>query len=86
MTRRVSGAWGWLGLAGFVFAYDTIVLAHGQETLTSAFGRAMQHPVRRWPVVALWGVTTLHLFGVLPRSADPFHLYAKVLHQVRYRS
>lgn len=64
---RRTGTWGWIGLTAYVALWD----AYAPETLSSAFGRAILHPRARWPVVALWGVTTAHLFGALPASLDP---------------
>lgn len=65
--RRSTGTIGWFGLTAYVIAWD--MFAH--ETLSGAFGRAVLHPRARWPVILAWGVTTAHLFGVLPSRYDP---------------
>jgi hypothetical protein len=73
----------WAGLVAYVVAYDTYALAAGTETLSGAFGRALAHPKARWPVLAAWGITTLHLTGRLPPRIDPFAGYGNLLAQVR---
>lgn len=74
-----KGNVGWAGLVAFVLGYDTWAIVAGRESMTAAFGRAIQHPFHRWPVSVAWAITTLHLFGRLPRWLDPFHAYARVL-------
>lgn len=73
----------WAGLVVYVVAYDTYALAVGTETLSGAFGRALAHPKARWPVLAAWGITTLHLTGRLPPRIDPFAGYGLLFAQVR---
>lgn len=64
---RRAGTWGWIGLTAYVTLWDSFA----NETLSGAFKRAVLHPRARWPVIAAWGVTTAHLFKVLPPRADP---------------
>lgn len=78
VPRPSNADWGWLLLAGYVAAYDTWALKTGRETLSSAFGRSLRHPIRRWPTLMTWGVITLHLFGRLPTWLDPLHHYGRM--------
>lgn len=71
--------WAWVGLAAYVLFYDTWALANKRETMSGAFGRAVAHPSRRWPVTVLWLTTTLHLYDRLPEKLDPFVRYAYLL-------
>ena len=72
MSRWKSATVGWWLLAVYVLAWDWGV-AHkkGGETLTAGFGRGRRSRARH-AVVGLWVVTTLHLFGLLPRPLDPY--------------
>lgn len=73
MSRWKSGTVGWVALCAYVVGWDYVVALRGHgETLSSAFGRATQHPLYRWPVTVAWLVTTLHIFGFLTPSHDPF--------------
>lgn len=75
-----AGTVGWVGLTAYVAVWD----AYAPETLSGAFGRAVLHPKARWPVVALWGLTTAHLFGVLPRRYDPIARVGYALRNARF--
>lgn len=60
-TRLVPaspGAYGWLGLAAYVALWDWLA----SETLTRAWWNAVEHPRRRWLIIAVWGWVTAHLF------------------------
>ena len=73
-TERRTLAWGtrlWIGLAAYVVAVDLHAAATGRETLSSAWWRAVQHPRRRWPVVAVWTYLSLHLHHAIPARLDP---------------
>lgn len=77
MISWKSATVGWWLLVGYVLAWDWGVahMMHG-ETLTDGFGRARQgHAGRAFS--ALWLVTSLHLFGLLPRAVDPFSWLAR---------
>lgn len=65
---KVSGTAGWVGLAIYVATWDYLM----DDALSSAFKRSVKHPLRRWPVFLLWGLTTMHLFDALPKGVDPF--------------
>lgn len=51
MTKGKGGGFGWLGLAIYVAAYDYWTIRTNRETLSSAFGRSMRHPVARWVTI-----------------------------------
>lgn len=78
MTSRLTSATtGWWLLVGYVIAWDWLVAGKFKgETLTSGFHRARQGRLRRG-LAALWAVTTLHLFGLLPPRLDPFSWLAR---------
>lgn len=63
-----SSAVGWLGLVVYVAAWDYAVAGSSGASLTYGF----QHAPHRDLLVLAWGITTLHLFGLLPRNVDPF--------------
>jgi hypothetical protein len=66
-----SGSAGWAAIAAVVILWDGLM----PESLTAAFAKARdQHPAADAAVVATWTLLTLHLFGALPRQADPFML------------
>ena len=65
------GTKAWIGLTGYVAAYDLWAAVTGNETLSSAFYRAFRHPVRKFPVLAMWAYMTAHLFHLLPDRWDP---------------
>ncbi len=51
----------WLWLAAAVIAIDAVQIARGAPTLSAAHQRAVKHPLRRWPVLAVWLVLGSHL-------------------------
>jgi len=69
MQRPVlrGGTLGWLLLAWFVTAWDVFA----EETLSTAFWRAVRNPRKRWLVIVLWAYVTAHLFHLLPQRFDP---------------
>lgn len=56
---------GWSAIAAWVAVYDPWAIRNGHRTLSEAFGDALRHPIKKWPVLAIWGYLTLHLFGIL---------------------
>jgi hypothetical protein len=62
-----KGSWGWLGLAGYVVAFDVL----SQETLSAAFTTAVTCPRRRPWVVASTAYLVLHLYHGIPDRYDP---------------
>lgn len=63
--------WAWIALAGYVAVVDSLLLRKHKKyglpycSMSEAFGDALRHPVRRWPVTTVWTILTLHLFGCL---------------------
>jgi len=56
---------GWIGLTSYVVIYDTLAIHYDWPTLSNIFGDALDHPIKRWPVLVVWGALTLHLFAAL---------------------
>ncbi len=73
------GTKAWIGLTGYVAAYDLWAAASGNETLSSAFYRAFRHPVRKFPLIALWIYLTAHLFHLMPDRFDPLRRLGSVI-------
>lgn len=74
--RTVAGASAWAGLTAYVVAADAALIVTNNATLSETFETSVMHPVRRYPVIVLWAVVTVHL--LLPRhlkikKADPIH-------------
>jgi hypothetical protein len=63
MTKRHPGIDGWLVVAAVVLAAEAL----DEKTMSAAF-KSLPWKVK----LTVWTITTLHLFGVLPRRADPF--------------
>ena len=61
MTK--GGGWGWLGLAAYVAIYDYWTIKTNRETLSSAFGRSMKHPVARIATVTITAHLLKHLLA-----------------------
>lgn len=89
MRLRPSG-WAWFGLASYVAVVDAILLrlkkTHGEPycSMSEGFGDALAHPAKRWPVIAIWSILTVHLFGhFIPqrlekiKSLDPLGFIAR---------
>lgn len=74
---------GWLGLAGYVLAYDVWAIANNRETLSSGFWRALSCPRKRWLVIGAWGLITKHLVtpSLLPK-ADPLNIIGFAVRKV----
>lgn len=70
-----SGTKAWAGLAAYVIAWDTYAVVAKKETLSTAFYKGLEHPVKRWQVVALWGYITAHLFHCIPDEWDPLRAW-----------
>lgn len=68
MKLKPSGL-AWVGLVVYVTIIDILLLkmkqikGHPYRSMSEAFGEALQHPRKRWPIIISWGVLTLHLFG-----------------------
>lgn len=62
--NRVSGAYAWLAIAGMVICYDAYAIkTKNAETMTRAFWRATESPIKAVVPVIAWGVLTAHLLA-----------------------
>ena len=86
MKKITEGDKAWIGLAGYVVAYDAWAMITGRETLTSSFYRALDSPIRRWPTVMAWGYLTGHLFGAIPRRYDLMARMGEIAESIRGRT
>lgn len=57
-----SGAFGWLGIFGFVVSYDIWAILSGKQTLSSACWRASTDPMAKAVIFSVWAGVTYHLF------------------------
>ena len=77
MRKLSPGAKAWGGLVVYVAVADAYLIVKRQRTMSSVFGEALQHPAKRWPVLAVWGFLSMHLHkAILPEfvgKADPLH-------------
>ena len=70
MKLRPSG-WAWFGLVVYVTGVDIFLLklkkkrGHPYRSMSEAFGEALHHPVKKFPIIICWIILTLHLFGTL---------------------
>ena len=68
MRLKPSG-FAWVGLVAYVTVIDIVLLKMKQSkgypyrSMSEAFGEALKHPWKRWPIIISWFVLTLHLFG-----------------------
>jgi len=68
MKLKPSGL-AWVGLVVYVTIIDILLLKMKQikgnpyRSMSEAFGEALKHPWKRWPIIISWSVLTLHLFG-----------------------
>jgi len=69
-----SGETAWLGLIAYVFAYDIIALRSGRSTLSAAFYNGVQKKHSAFLLILAWGALTGHLFHLIPRKYDVFHI------------
>lgn len=80
-----SGTKAWIGLTVYVIAADAALIRNRKETMSTVFGDALVHPLRRWPVILTWGILTAHLFSnliPLPESIkryDPIGAAARLI-------
>lgn len=63
-ANLTKGEVGWGLLALYVFLWDR----YAAETLSRAFWRGVEHPMKRWLVVVAWGWVTVHLLFKRPRK------------------
>lgn len=69
----------WAALAATVIALEVI----GEETLTGACHRALDHKVGQYVVPFALGFTAAHLLRVIPREIDPYFLLADGISKVK---
>lgn len=69
--KSTAGTRAWVGLALYVSAYDIWAATTRHETLSMAFYKAIQHPVKRFPTIVVWATLTAHLFKFIPDRYDP---------------
>jgi len=62
------------GFNGWAAVVVTVIIAEVMDTRTMSSAFRAAAPVSH----ILWGITTAHLFGILPQKADPFNYVAKV--------
>jgi len=61
---RVSGAYAWILLFAAIVAYDTFAIKTKKvETLTRAFWRSTEQPVKNIIPIGLWLTLSFHLLG-----------------------
>ena len=70
--RRRFGHIAWIGLIVYVTIYDLIAMRRGMTTLSAEFHSLSRTKYWKYLLLAVWGVTTGHLFRVLPKKLDPF--------------
>jgi hypothetical protein len=69
----------WGILAGTILALEVV----GQETLTGACYRALEHKVGRYVVPFALGFTAAHLLDVIPDEIDPYQWIARGIDRVK---
>lgn len=86
MTDKIKGDYGWFLVGVSVVAYEAWAIATANETLSSAFWRALKHPIARWPVVLMATGLYKHLLfpNVLPKL-DPLYYVVKTLEQSKFQ-
>ena len=74
---------------GLLFSCIAVIEFIGEETLTHYSHKAMEHPIGRWVVPAVVGVTAMHLMDkdhdILPEAIDPYHHIARLVDKVNGR-
>lgn len=67
--NKISPAgWCWGGLVGYVLIADSFLIKKSKSgqthyyTMSTAFRESLAHPIKRWPIMMLWGLLTFHLF------------------------
>lgn len=73
MERENTGTLGWAGLIGGVALYDVWAMRTDHETLSHAFHRHMEHPLKRTLMIGAATLTLVHLFKVIDRDFDIYY-------------
>ena len=63
-----------------LLAYILLLEALPGDTLTTAHLKAIDDPVKRWPILATHAFIVAHLWGLIPRNYDPLILFAEKIH------
>jgi hypothetical protein len=89
------GFWLWCGVAAYVTVADGWLAAKSNKhkkkgseidpkkysSMSSVWWDGLKHPIRRWPVMVLWGFLTAHLFEVFfpewVKKYDPINRLAE---------
>lgn len=89
MTHLRPAGYAWAGLTIYVIVMDSMLIIQEHRgkadyyTMSSAFRYALQHPVRRWPVILMWLFLTFHLFDFFfppnIRRFEPFGLAGRAV-------
>ncbi len=74
-----AGIAAWIGLAAYIVAYDYYACKHEKETMSTAFGRALDHKLARWPTLLVLVIVVKHLTAPdVLSNIDPINKIAKV--------
>ena len=65
MAKIRPGGWAWIALPFVIGLVDWALIRSNNKTMSEVFGDSLAHPVKRFPVVLVWTVLTLHLFSEL---------------------
>lgn len=72
------GTLGWAGVLTGIVAYEIL----GEETLSSAYDRYLEHPIKRIAAIGAVAFTGAHLLNILPPKLDLIEgigkLYGKI--------
>lgn len=68
--KEHAGSYGWALLGAGVLAWDVFA----PQTLSSAYDRYLEHPVKRVLAVGAVAVTASHLLNLLPEQYDPIQI------------
>lgn len=69
---------GWAGIVVVAVVADAL----GERTMSDLFRETSHHPVGRPILILTWATLTAHLFGLIPPSRDPIHLFFKATSEV----
>lgn len=67
--QPTHGDIGWVCLTAGIIAWDLLA----PETLSGAYDRYLEHPVKRVLAIGAVAVTGAHLLNLLPKAIDPFY-------------
>jgi hypothetical protein len=79
MERIDEGALKW----GLLAATIVVLEFTGNETLTSAFNRALEHDKMKYVALGALAFTASHLLGTTPREIDPYYIIQDNIHRIK---